>query len=77
MNFPEAINFLAEKANIEIHETSNKKTYSISSKGRLMEICKLTAQFYHDQLTKVNSSSADEARKYLSSREMSIDVAKK
>lgn len=76
MNFPEAIEFLAEKANIEIHRTGGQ-TYSKSDRGRLMEACKLAAEFYHLQLMKVKTAASNSARKYLSSRNMGSEVAKR
>lgn len=76
MNFPEAMEFLADKANIKLKKTAGS-TYSKSEKGRLMEACKLAAKFYHEQLTKVKSPGSDAARKYLGSRGMGSDVAKR
>lgn len=76
MNFPEAMEFLADKANIEIKKTAGK-SFSRSEKGRLTEACKIAAQFYHDQLTKVKSAKSNAARQYLSNRNMGSMIAKK
>ena len=76
MNFPEAMEFLADKANIQLKKTAGK-TYSKSEKAKLMDACKLAAEFYHAQLTKVKSAGSNAARKYLGSRNMGSDVAKR
>ncbi len=76
MNFPEAMEFLANKANIQIKKDSSQQ-YSKSEKSKLLNVCKLAADFYHMQLTKVKNVSSDKARKYLSSRDINSDVAKK
>lgn len=77
MSFPEAIEFLADKANIELHKTAGGPSYNKSEKSKLMDACKLSAEFYHNQLTKVKSADANAARKYLSSRGIGSDIAKR
>ena len=76
MNFPEAMEFLADKANIQLKKTGGK-TFSKSEKGKLMEACKEASSFYHNQLMKVKSAGSNAARKYLGSRGMGSDVAKR
>lgn len=76
MNFPEAMEFLADKANIQLHKTGGKN-YSKSEKGRLMEAVKLSAEFYHNQLMKVKSAGSNAARRYLGSRSMGSEVSKR
>lgn len=76
MNFVEAMEFLADKANIQLKKTPGP-TYNKSDKSRLMDACKYAAEFYHNQLTKVKSPGSDKARKYLSSRNMGSDIAKR
>lgn len=77
MNFVEAMEFLADKANIELHRNGNQKTYSRSQKSRLIEACNLAVSFYHNQLMRVKSAGANSARKYLGSRNMGSDVSKR
>ena len=76
MNFPEAMEFLADKANIQLRKTGGKGI-SKGEKGRLQDACKEAADFYHAQLTRVKSAGSNSARKYLSSRGMGSDVAKR
>ena len=76
MNFPEAMEFLADKANIELHKTAGK-TYDKSDRAKLMDAVKIATEFYHAQLTRVKSAASNQARKYLSSRGMGSDVAKR
>lgn len=76
MNFPEAMEFLADKANIQLRKTGGKGI-SKGEKGRLQDACKEAADFYHAQLMKVKSAGSNSARKYLSSRGMGSDVAKR
>ena len=76
MNFPEAMEFLADKANIQLHKTGGKGITK-GEKGRLQDACKEAANFYHAQLTRVKSAGSNAARKYLSSRGMGSDVAKR
>lgn len=76
MTFPEAMEFLADRANIELHKTSGK-TYSKSERSRLSEACEEAANFYHMQLMKAKNAGSNAARKYLSSRGMGSEVAKK
>ena len=76
MNFPEAMEFLAEKANIQLKK-SGGKTFDKSNRGKLLAACREAANFYHIQLTKAKGAGNNAARKYLSSRNMGSDVAKR
>lgn len=77
MNFVEAMEFLADKANITLKRDGSKKGFSKSQKGRLTDACNLAADFYHNQLMRVKSAGANAARKYLGSREMGSDISKR
>lgn len=77
MNFVEAMQFLAEKVNIQLRNTGGGKAYSKSQKGRLMQICDEAAKFYHMQLMRSKNAGANSARRYLGSRNMGSDVSKK
>lgn len=76
MNFPEAMEFLADKANIQLKKTAGK-TFSRSEKGRLTEAVKLAADFYHNQLMRVKGAGSNAARRYLGSRDMGSEVSKR
>lgn len=74
VEFPEALRILAQKAGVEIKREDpafqNKKT-------RLLDLCKLTASYYHKVL--LESSQAEFIRQYLESRQIdsnSIDQFK-
>lgn len=61
--FPEALRILAEKAGVEIKQYDKKL---VSQNTKLLDICKLSAKFYHKTL--MESSLAGPARKYLRER---------
>ena len=63
LDFPEALRILAKKAGVEI------KTYdrqAVSQKTKLIDICRLSAEFYHKVFWQ--SPLAEQARKYLKQR---------
>ena len=66
LDFPDAIRYLAERANIELHETGD--VLDRGRKTRLHEVCEKTAEFYHHQLMRVKTPGSDAARAYLSQR---------
>jgi DNA primase len=66
VDFPEALRILAEKAGVEIKRYDSHNT---SQRTKLLDICELSAKFYHKIL--LESSSAEEARKYLEKRGIS------
>jgi len=69
VEFPEALRILAKKAGVELRREDptlqNKKT-------RLMDICKLTAAYYHKVL--LESPKAEFVREYLKSRQIDSDT---
>ncbi len=76
LSFPDAVRYLAERAQIDIQETGRKGMPS-SQKARLKDICKATDEFYHSQLMRGKSADAGKARSYLSSRGLGGSVPKK
>lgn len=78
LSFPEAVRTLAERAHIEIKEAAGgRPAISRDKKGRLQEVCKATADFYHRQLLCLKDPEADAARSYLGKRGLGGDVAKR
>lgn len=75
LNFPDAVRYLADRAQIDLHETGRTSMPS-SQKARLKEICKLTDEFYHEQLMRGKSQEAAAARSYLASRDLGGTVPK-
>lgn len=76
LSFPDAVRFLADRANIELHETGRDRE-SRGQKARLREVCKETCDFYHAQLMRGKSSEAAAARTYLGGRGLGGQVPKK
>jgi DNA primase len=64
--FPDAVRYLAERANIALVE--DKGSMHKGKRTRLLDVCKATAEFYHLQLMRVNSPGSDGARAYLAGR---------
>lgn len=77
MTFVEAMEFLADKVNIQLKKSSSRPGVSKSQKARLSDACNLAADFYHQQLMRVKSAAANSARKYLGQRNMGSDVSKR
>ena len=67
VSFPDAVRYLAERAQIDIKETGRAGMPS-SQKARLRDVCAATDEFYHAQLMRGKSADADAARAYLASR---------
>lgn len=63
LEFPEALRILAQKAGVEIKPQDRRIK---SKKTKLLDICKLSAKFYHKIL--LESPKAEKARKYLKKR---------
>ncbi|MEY8562196.1 DNA primase [Eggerthellaceae bacterium 3-80] len=77
LSFPEAVRRLANRAHIEIEETAQgKPRIGLDVKNRLKAICEATEQFYHTQLMRGSAPLAQQARDYLSSRDLGGSVPK-
>ena len=77
MSFPEAVQFLADKAHIVLtHSGKDDGGASNSRKARLKAVCAETADFYHTQLMRVKNKETDAARAYLSGRNLGGSVPK-
>ncbi|NLG10618.1 MAG: DNA primase [Coriobacteriaceae bacterium] len=74
LEFPEAVRYLAQKANIAI--TDQQDEAGKGKRTRLYEVCEKTAEFYHRQLMRSPSHQAEVARTYLSKRGFGKDVPK-
>ena len=74
MSFPEAVGFLADKANIEIRKDP-RAAAAAGQRQRLYAICADTADFYMNYLHKSTDHSASAARDYLSRRGFGSAVA--
>ena len=66
LDFPDAIRYLAERANIELHETGDR--LEKGRRTRLYEVCEKATLFYHHQLMRVKTPGSDAARTYLAGR---------
>lgn len=75
LEFPDAVRYLAERAHIELHETTGGGQRT-SKKGRLHEVCELTTKFYQTQLLRGKGKGPEEARAYLAKRGFNSDVCK-
>lgn len=75
MDFLDAVNYLADRAHIELQVQESHK--SGPKKTRLHELCQLTADFYHAQLVRSTSVQAQEAREYASSRHYTLELTKR
>lgn len=67
LDFPDAVRKLADRANITIEERGSSPQIK-GHKARLKEVCKQTADFYHNQLMRGKGTEAASARKYLADR---------
>ena len=65
IEFPEALRILAEKTGIKLKKVSPEL---VSQKTKLLDICKLSAEFFHKAL--LVSTEAKMARDYLAKREI-------
>ena len=73
VDFVDALRFLARRANIELTE-SPQAVRSHSKKARLKEVCQETAQYYHMLLMRSGDDAAQNAREYLSGRNLGGDI---
>ena len=76
LTFPEAVHKLADRAHIEISDTSERGGVPRSRKERLKAICGEAADFYHAQLMRGKYPGAQAARDYLKSRGLGGSVPK-
>ncbi len=76
IGFVDAVRELARRAGIQITEAPGAAA-NRGKKARLKEVCNETAAFYHMQLMRGRGSKVDEARSYLSGRDLGGDVPKK
>jgi DNA primase len=75
VDFGEAVRMLADRAHIEIHETSGGAPRS--ERERLIAANEAAVAYYHDVLTKSPDALAAKARDYLTGRGFGSAVAKK
>lgn len=75
MSFPDAIRYLADRANIEIVEDAGG--LPTGRRERLIAVCTETAEYYHQVLTRSPDEGAAHARAYLASRGFGSEVAKR
>ena len=73
--FPEAVRFLAARANITIHEEEGGMPSG--HRARLFAVCDETAKFYHTQLMRGKSDSCAKAREYMASRNLGGSIPNK
>jgi len=75
VEFPDAVRLLAERARIELHETSGG--LPTGRRERLIAACEAAADFFNMVLTTSKSADAAKARDYLQNRGFGLDVAKR
>ncbi|MCH7759738.1 DNA primase [Patescibacteria group bacterium] len=69
IEFPEALRILAQRAGVKIEQSDRR---AVSQKTKLLDICRLSARFYHKVLC--NSSVAATARQYLKGRGLNQEI---
>lgn len=69
IEFPEALRILAQKAGVKVEQSDRR---AISQKTKLLDICRLSASFYHKVLG--DSSVAANARQYLKDRGLNQEI---
>ncbi|MCL4555146.1 MAG: DNA primase [Actinobacteria bacterium] len=74
LEFPEAVRFLADRANITLTETD--AGFAKGPRGRILAANAAAATFYHQTLLTSADSDAAAARKYLAGRGFGIEIAK-
>lgn len=78
VTFPEAVQILADKAGVEIHNVGGGNSgTNVKKRNSLFECMNLACDFFSKCLLTSKSVEADTARKYLASRNFGIDVAKR
>lgn len=75
MSFIEALRYLADRAGIELHYSQTERKGP--KRSDLLHALSAAEAFYSAQLLRSRSQDAENARKYLTDRNMSIDVATK
>lgn len=75
-SFNEAVQYLADRAHIQLERNAKSPGPSTGEKQRLKMVCKETAAFYHMQLMRSQDSRAAHAREYLSSRNLGGSIPK-
>ncbi len=73
VDFLDAVRFLARRAGIELHESPQAQK-ARSKKARLKAVCEETASYYHLLLMRSSDDDANQARLYLSSRNLGGQV---
>lgn len=76
IDFPDAVRRLAQRAGVQIIETG-KNAVSHSYKARLKDVCEATQEFYHQQLMRLKTPEADQARAYLAGRGLGGEIPKR
>jgi DNA primase len=76
LTFPEAMHYLADRANIEIHDDAREGGVDKGKQARLYAICEATSEFYHMQLMRVKADGNDKAREYLGGRGLGGSIAR-
>jgi len=74
ISFPEAVQLLAERANIEI-AVDPKAAAEAGRRRKLLAVCADTADFYATYLRRSPEADAAKARDYLSKRDFGSDIA--
>lgn len=74
LSFPEAVRYLAARANIDLPEPSGGPAVPQSRKQRLREVCAEAARFYHTLLMRGKGEGPEAARSYLGGRGLGGDV---
>lgn len=77
IEFIDLIKDLAARFNLEMPDSFNKSEQSKGLKEEMTEACRKAAEFYNDLLLNKQSSEADTALNYLTSRSISRDIIKK
>lgn len=77
MSFPEALRYLAERANIDLPEPRGGAGVPLSKRQRLKEACAEAARFFHAQLMRSREAGAQQARDYLGGRGLGGAVPKR
>ena len=77
ISFAEAVHMLADRAHIEISDTSSGvNSARREANARLKECCETACRFFELQLLRGKSAPCKAARDYLSARKFGLDVAK-
>ncbi len=78
MDFPEAVEWLANKFGITIIRADDKQAKAKAGlKQQLLDVNELAANFYHEHLLAGQTSSARQAREYLKGRGINLPTVKR